>query len=351
MSSMISTNEQEYLYKLAQSEYSGQGHIIDLGCWLCASTVEMVRGLVENPHIHAQTYKIHAYDLFIWESWMDRWAVDTSFEGRFKPGDSFLEACQERVSPWKDKVEFHPGDLTQVGWQGEPIELLFIDAMKNWETANSIIHDFFPYLIPGKSIIVHQDYSHPYVYWIHLTMYRLREYFEPICDIPSSTSLVFKYKAAIPPELLSASYSLAAFSIDELNAAFDYASQLVTLGKRPMVMSGKIKAFADLEDRAGIESSLFNVYDIQCEILWRLTYFEQQNAQLQAEKEALELKLLCAEEQCSRQQAKLKAVRLKVTNLSAKLTETEDRIQAMMTSKFWKLRAIWFRAKKAFGLE
>lgn len=371
MSSMISATEQEYLYKLAQREYSGQGHIIDLGCWLCASTVAMAKGLAENPHSQAQPYKIHAYDLFIWEAWMERWATNTPFADRFKPGDSFLEACQERMSPWKDRVEFHPGDLIQIGWKGEPIELLFIDAMKNWETANSIIHDFFPYLIPGRSIIVHQDYSHPYVYWIYLTMYRLREYFEPICDIPFSTSLVFKYKAAIPPKLLSESYSLATFSVDELQAAFDYASQLVTLGKRSMVLSGKIRAFADLGDRAGIESSLFNVYDVQCEILYRLTYFEEQNTQLQVAQEALQTKLLSAEEQCSLQQAelqsvhserssvrselsskqaKLNAARSKITALSSQLAEAEDRIRAMETSKFWQLRTLWFRVKKLLGL-
>ena len=51
--------------------------------------------------------------------------------------------------------------------------------MKSWQLANGIIHDFYPSLIPGTSILVQQDFGSFYVYWIHLTTYRFQDYFVP----------------------------------------------------------------------------------------------------------------------------------------------------------------------------
>ena len=50
---------------------------------------------------------------------------------------------------------------------------------------------FFPALMSGASIIMHQDFAHWYTAWIHPIHYRLREYLEPLYDIPASGSMVF----------------------------------------------------------------------------------------------------------------------------------------------------------------
>ena len=90
------------------------------------------------------------------------------------------------------------GDLSAIGWSGGPIEFLFVDAMKSWTLANSIVHDFYPALIPGSSIVVQQDFGSFYVYWLHLLTYRFREYFVPIYDLPCASSVAFKYVKQIP---------------------------------------------------------------------------------------------------------------------------------------------------------
>jgi hypothetical protein len=46
--------------------------------------------------------------------------------------------------------------------------------------------DVFPGSYVGASIIMHQDFAHWYTAWIHPIHYRLREYLEPLYDIPAS---------------------------------------------------------------------------------------------------------------------------------------------------------------------
>ena len=53
---------------------------------------------------------VHAYDLFIWDRWMnDVSAVrQTPLDGKYKPGDSFLEECRQLTEPWKDNIQVLP---------------------------------------------------------------------------------------------------------------------------------------------------------------------------------------------------------------------------------------------------
>jgi hypothetical protein len=194
MYSMLINLEREYLHTFALKKYAGQGAIVDLGCWLGSSTIALASGLREHPDLQLRSALVHAYDPFIWDRWMnDVSAVrQTPLDGKYKTGESFLEAGRELTEPWKDNIRFSPGNLSSIGWFGGLIEFLFVDAMKSWQLSNCIIHDFYPSLIPGISILVQQDFGNFYVYWIHLITYRLREYFQPIYDVPYSESLCFK---------------------------------------------------------------------------------------------------------------------------------------------------------------
>jgi hypothetical protein len=59
-----------FLENYARYSYTGQGRIIDLGCWLGATSLCLARGLADNAQ-HRQPHPIEAIDRFIWESWMD----------------------------------------------------------------------------------------------------------------------------------------------------------------------------------------------------------------------------------------------------------------------------------------
>ena len=310
MYSMLTDREREYLRTFAFKEYAGQGAIVDLGCWLGSSTIALASGLHEHPDRQLRSALVHAYDLFIWDDWMNDVSVvrQTPLDGKYQPGDSFLEECRELTEPWKDNIRFYPGDLSSIGWSHGPIEFLFVDAMKSWHLTNSIIHAFYPSLIPGISTIVQQDFGNFYVYWIHLITYRLREYFQPIHDIRYSESRCFKYTKQIPESLLQANYELSSFSDDEIEAAFDYAKGLVAEEKQTFIAAAKLRCHLEKSDRPRVERALFQL------------------------------------------DADLRAVRDDLWRARSGLDLARSRITAMESSKFWKLRRIWFRLLRGLHL-
>jgi hypothetical protein len=68
------------------------------------------------------------------------------------------------------------GDIKTKNWNELPIELLFLDVCKTVEINSHIFDKFFPSLIPGKSIIIQQDYHHIYHPYIHITMQLIKDY-------------------------------------------------------------------------------------------------------------------------------------------------------------------------------
>jgi glycosyltransferase involved in cell wall biosynthesis len=257
--SMLSYAERQFLETHLCYGYQGWGEIVELGCWLGSSTIHIAKGLQYNRALRGNLKPIHVYDQFLWNSGMEEAVVGSRLENVFQQGDSFLETYQQRIQPWKSLIQIHAGDLVKLGWQGSPIEFLFIDAMKSWNLANSILQNFFPHLVPQRSIIQHQDFAHYYTVWIHLITYRLRHYFEPIDQPQLHPSKVFRCIAPIPEEVLQAGYSLASFSEAEMAAAFDYSFSIMPPQGHPNIAGARVKLLLDLgqPDRAQAELQMF----------------------------------------------------------------------------------------------
>ncbi|MGH7899764.1 MAG: glycosyltransferase, partial [Candidatus Binatia bacterium] len=253
---MTSTTEQAYFRWYARHIYTGRGQIVDLGCWLGSTTISLATGLTENRHPAASLAKVHAYDNFIWNSSYDAIVASTALGGRYRAGQSFLDEFRRRIAPWKDRIEVHPADLCHAAAEDGAIEFLLIDAMKSWDLANGIVRNFFPALMPGSSFILHQDFAHCYTPWIHLIHYRLRDCFEPVYDIPLSSSVVFRLRRDIPRELLTPGYQPESFTTDEIESAFDYSLSIVCRDKRPNVVAAKIMHYIRSGDRSRAEREL-----------------------------------------------------------------------------------------------
>lgn len=223
---MTAPNERKFLQWYGEHEYTGTGEIVDLGSWMGATVVPMACGLLNNPRAETRDKQVHAFDLFVWEDWMEPSVAGTELEGKYQPGESFVSEFESATEEWGSRVCTYAGDLTQTEWHGGPIEFLFVDAMKTWDLTNAILRNFFPHLMPGKSLVVHQDFVHYYTPWIHLVMYRLREFFTPRHHIPRTSSVVFSVEEAIPVDLL-APYSFDDFTADEIAAAFDHSRRIV----------------------------------------------------------------------------------------------------------------------------
>jgi len=112
--------------------------------------------------------------------------------------------------------------------------------MKSWELTSSILRSFFPWLIPGRSVVVHQDFAFWGEPWVHLINYRLREYFEPLYHVPASGSMAFHLRRPIPTHLTSAQYSYDSFSPKEIDAAIAYSASLVAPSMRPDILAVKV---------------------------------------------------------------------------------------------------------------
>lgn len=239
---MITPSERAYLYWYGKHLFSGKGEIVDLGCWLGSTTISLAMGLEHNNHARLNRF-IHSYDEFVWRSYMDSGAKGTNLEGKYQPGDSFLHEFERRTCRWQHCIKACPGDLAKVGWHGGTIEFLLIDAMKSWESASGVLRNFFPALMPGCSIILHQDFAHWYTAWIHPIHYRLKEYFEPLYDVPASGSMVFRLIRPLPPEVLTQEWSPGQFSNEDIDSAFAYSLDIVSKEKRPNVVAAKVMYF------------------------------------------------------------------------------------------------------------
>jgi hypothetical protein len=249
--SMITPQEIAWTEGHIRKHYRGAGQVVDLGCWLGSSTNALARGLAKGGHAAV----VHAYDRFIWERWMDEMVGGTRLQGKYQPGDSFLPDFEQQTRRWQLSIEVHAGDLLRQTWSGQPIEFLFIDVMKSWELAGRVLQQFFPCLIPGVSIIQHQDFVHYYTSWIPLLAYRFREYFEPVCHIPGSPSVIFRCKKAITSQAIATGYSFDSFNTDEFEAAYGWAEELVEPAMRDRIRLARIMAFIHqgLIMRAGME--------------------------------------------------------------------------------------------------
>ncbi len=242
---MLSGEEKKFLSFFARHQYKGAGELVDLGCWLGGSTLSILEGLCLNRLKATHKKKVHAFDKFLWEPYMDLSVGDTEFKGRFVAGERFDSAFQKHVEKWQSRVETYQCDLGQFIWNSGPIEFLMVDAMKDWATSRNIVFTFYPALLSGATVL-HQDFSHYFTYWIHLIQYRLRDYFSPVLDLKKGSSgFVFRVSKPIPKDFLGAELWDRPFLASEIGQAFDYSKNLVASSKHGQIIAARIRCLRD----------------------------------------------------------------------------------------------------------
>jgi predicted O-methyltransferase YrrM len=183
---MISPGERALLYVLARDYWSGAGALVDGGCFLGGSTLAFAEGLLHRPTCPRRTV-IHTYDLFL---------VDETAHTMYAPllrglrlGDSTRAIFDELLGARLALVEVHSGDVRGYKWTAEPIEVLFIDIAKGWTINDHISREFFPALIPGRSVLIQQDYIHEWTPWLHITMELLGDAFTFAGTLPYASAI------------------------------------------------------------------------------------------------------------------------------------------------------------------
>ncbi len=190
--SLLTVAERKLLYWLGWRWYAGKGALVDLGSFLGSSTVALAAGLERG----GKAGTVHAYDLFE----VSRDKETQRFLGK-EEGDSFLEDFEKTIRGHETRIRVYPGDIRKHPWTGGAVSLLFVDLAKSWEMNQSIIRGFYRHLVPGESLLIHEDFGNGWNPWLPVSMEYLGEYFEILAD--ETPSRIYRCRKAIPEAVLT----------------------------------------------------------------------------------------------------------------------------------------------------
>jgi hypothetical protein len=194
---MLSKIERKLLYGLARDYASGEGAIVDAGCFLGGSTAALLAGVRDRTKPWTGP-PVASYDLFR----VEEYTLDKFFRNDgLEVGDSFRERFDENVDGFGAPHAVHEGDITEIGWSGGPIDVLFLDVLKSPEINDAVLRDFFPPLVPGRSVVVHQDYGWGWMPWIPITVELMRDSLV-LLDWMEWGSHVFFVADEVPPDVI-----------------------------------------------------------------------------------------------------------------------------------------------------
>lgn len=172
------TPEESQLYHWLGRRVQGDGAVVDLGAYAGGSAARLLSGLAAAGRANP----VHSYD---------RFRSSRAFWARFMPDEPLPEAddadllpvVRRHLAPWADQVVLHVGDIGDKQWAGGPIEILSVDAAKGSGMADHIAAEFFPMLVPGRSVVVQQDYLMAVQPWLAAQMVALRDCFVPLAQV------------------------------------------------------------------------------------------------------------------------------------------------------------------------
>jgi Methyltransferase domain len=212
--SQVSAWELRFLYLLGRHRLTGKGKVIELGSGGGGSTYALALGLQENPDFDKKTNKLHAYDFF--RVGKGTFASPKFFSAGKAPedNDSFLDDFKDKLKPFMDFIEIHPGDIWQTSDRDDhsPIEFLHVDIAKTARVFRCVAERFLPRLEPG-AVLLHQDFASPRLPWLHYSTGLLLPYID-IVGPPIRSTLAFEVTKPIPQDVLKA-IEEDAFDIDE----------------------------------------------------------------------------------------------------------------------------------------
>ena len=192
------TPEESLLYHWLGRRAKGQGATVDLGAYAGGSAARLLSGLA----LSGQPFHLHSYD---------RFRSSRAFWARYMPDEplpetddaDLLPVVRRHLAPWAEQVTLHVGDIGAKRWTGGPIEILSVDAAKGSAMADHIAAAFFPALLPGRSILVQQDYLMAVQPWLCAQMVGLRDQFLPLAHVPK-VGMVFLCLAPVTQAALAA---------------------------------------------------------------------------------------------------------------------------------------------------
>jgi len=144
----------DYLHQIG-SEWSGEGSVVELGCWLGATSAALLHGLVKADF--DRTY--YAFDR--WESNKQQIDIAKEHGKRLTNKQNLAPLFKKHVlSIYKDVIMYKGqiGD-TLSRYPGDLIEICLFDAPKKDPIFTKSMNVLSPYFIPGVTIVGLLDYK------------------------------------------------------------------------------------------------------------------------------------------------------------------------------------------------
>lgn len=253
---MVSPAEMSFFSESAGRYGGSEGAVVDLGCWLGATSIALAQGILQHaPDAAGPKEKVLGFDTFTWDDWMPAKLP----YGLYQPGDSFLPEARRLVRDHGGgAVELIKEDLLLFEWKGGAIKILLIDAMKNDGLAGQITRTFYPSLLTG-SLLIHQDFKHYYTSWIHVLQYRLREYFRFYRSVSKSGTVAFEVLKPIPREAAHRATDFAGIPDEEIDAAFQHSLDLVGSADAANIAASHVMQYVHL-GRLARASEIVEIY-------------------------------------------------------------------------------------------
>ena len=176
---MLAREELVLLHRLTRDVVEGWGSVAELGTFLGGSTVALGRGLREREP-GRPVPRIHTYDLFVQEAW-------PSFG--VTAGENVLPRWEATVAEVRDLVDVHVGPLAARDAPAGPVELLFVDIVKQAPTITETMHGFVSRTRPG-SVLVHQDMFHWGSPWVLTTVSALWDRLVYVGDVARASGVL-----------------------------------------------------------------------------------------------------------------------------------------------------------------
>ena len=248
--SMLSYQESQ-LYHWLGTTAQGFGATVDLGAFAGGSAARLLSGLSAGGRPH----HLHAYDHFT--------ADATARARHLSPGgvaltdqNDILPLVGHLLQPWAGQYTLHRGDIATQVWRGGPIEILAIDAAKNTASADHIAAAFFPALVPGRSIVIHQDFLHARQPWLCVQMQLLAAHFVPLAQV-AEDCVVFLHTDAVTRQAVMAAKTDAltdAKLLSGVRAAARHYEPMIAR-RRFGAMVGRIQANPGIRAAWGMRNS------------------------------------------------------------------------------------------------
>jgi hypothetical protein len=238
------TEEESRFFQECTARYVGRpGAIVDLGCWFGSTSIALAQGLrSRDPDPGEGREKVLGFDLFTWEQWMPAGVQ----YGLYQPGETFLPEARRLVADQGGGfVELARADLSTSRWDGGPIKILLVDAMKSESLTRNIAVEYYPSLTAG-GLLIHQDYKHFYTSWIHIVQSRLRDYFRFDGSVPRSGTVAFEVLTPVPKDVIERAVEIADTSDREIDESFRYSLGLVGEQEHANIAAAHVKHYGQL---------------------------------------------------------------------------------------------------------